>query len=451
MQQQFDLEGPPFYLFIGDADRESVVSKLKIEGVEYKRKMLESGQDNWAQIIDMLARPDLAGVLLKLPAHSWKRLLDPRYLPLTKQLFSALQSKPHMAFIHEDILSTKPKEGQSDDWYYDYSNFEKLNPSEIAKAKGLLADYEIEVAFYRTNAEMSVMAMEFLDRNAHGLVFRIYVPNEQIFAREIGKVIDLFRDYLSRVSNINLKEERYSTDSGYILEFFVDGEGSAIDLPAEFEKFGQFMDNCVTDADAAQQLLQLKSISPATAMQIVDRYARETKRIVVDVRHERERKLLSVRQRLEAELVDEIRDNDEWRQVVEYAGMIIPELPLIGTAGTLALEGGITNNIAVHARNFTVDQRVMDHVTQIAIEEMNGNFILSTEAKNLLELIEKHAGESKQELVNAVYELEDSGQKNSGRFLSANKLRSFLERSRDHIEGALWGTLEAYIKAKLGI
>lgn len=452
MQDEFDLGGAPFYLFIGDADRESVVSKLKTEGIEYRRKMLESGKENWAKIIEMLSRSDLSGVLLKLPAHSWKRLLDPDFLPLTEQIFAKVAARPHVAFIHDGVFSPDLHKESSDEWYYEFSEpFQKLSSEEIVAAKSVLAKHNIEVAYYQTNAEMSVIAMEFLDRNAHGLVFRIYVPNEQLFAREIGRIVDLFREYLRKVSNINLKEERYSTDSGYILEFFADDDAGSIDLPTEFEKFGRFMDDCVTDAEAAQGMLQLKSIAPATAMQIVDRFAVETKRIVIDVRHERERRLLSVRQKLETELVDEIKDDAEFQEVMAYAAKIIPELPLVGSAGNLALPGSNTTTINVRTESLNFDQRVIDRVTNIAVQEMSGNIVLSSEAEHLIELIEKHGGDKTQDLINAVYEIEDSGQKSSARLLSGGKIRSFLERSRDKIEGVLWGVLEAYIKSRLGM
>jgi hypothetical protein len=52
-----------FFLFIGSGDRESARSSLKASGVEYIKKMLESGPENWDAINLLLEDPQLVGVL----------------------------------------------------------------------------------------------------------------------------------------------------------------------------------------------------------------------------------------------------------------------------------------------------------------------------------------------------------------------------------------------------
>lgn len=78
----------------------------------------------------------------------------------------------------------------------------------------MLEKYKIHLMPYRSNAELTTMALNFIDETEDQLLFRLYVPRGRIWSSETDKLLQLFRDYLAKVANITVRLDQYRTDRG---------------------------------------------------------------------------------------------------------------------------------------------------------------------------------------------------------------------------------------------
>ena len=115
-------EFPPFFLFLGESDREGATSKLKAAGLEYKKKRLESSLENWDSIFDLLRAENLSGVLAKLNNTTYELMARAEYAEATERLFSTLEHLPHIIFVHESFFTgvsdRAPPVATEDDLYF---------------------------------------------------------------------------------------------------------------------------------------------------------------------------------------------------------------------------------------------------------------------------------------------------------------------------------------------
>jgi hypothetical protein len=75
-------------------------------------------------------------------------------------------------------------------------------------------------------------------------------------------------------------------------------------LTKHFEDFTKLTDLCATDPSAAEEVLKGTGANAREITQIISRYSKEIRRLQLDLKHAREEKILSIRHRLESELVD---------------------------------------------------------------------------------------------------------------------------------------------------
>ncbi|WP_332812402.1 hypothetical protein [Sphingomonas sp.] len=442
-----EFEGP-FFLFLGATAREGVTDKLITAGVPYKRKQLESNVENWDKIGRFLANENLAGTIAKFTNHTFGVMNSRSHINYVPQMLEAIARNPHIVFIHESFFTGKHT--YADDYLggiggWDDQFFGKLAPEVRSKMADLMEAAGLNIVTYARNAELSVISSEFVDATARHLLFRIYMPNGRMWAGEAEKILQLFRDYLNRVSGLSVRHEQSSTRHGVVYEFFGDHTLSPSTLPEQFEQFSQFLDDCARDPDAAHQSLSRLHIDNRLIHDIVERYAKEARRLQIDLRHERERKVLSIRHRMEAELADEVRSPAELEAVQQLVDEIIPQAtavsPLTLLAAPTVQAGSITVNL---------QPQIISHVTGIVAQEVSGTQNFGPEPAQLLELIRIHAGSKAPELTSSVYELEDTDAKAETRITARQKLKSFLFKLGDKASGVALGVLQSYIEKKIG-
>ncbi|MGN6499201.1 MAG: hypothetical protein ACTHKM_03530, partial [Tsuneonella sp.] len=267
-----------FFLFLGGADTEGVTSKLKTSEIAYKNKLLNSSIDNWKTILKLLNAPGLAGVVMTLPASTMRVAVSESYLEMTRKILGIVANFPHIIFIHETYFRGNMT-GPDDEYY----SFGYLAEDERAKMAAQLTEYDLTLAPYKTNAEMSVLASEFVDAHGSNLAFRMYVPHARLWSNETGTMIGLFRDYLTRVSGLNVRQEQHSTPLGTVYEIFADNAAHEVNLESEFRDFSTLLDTALTDPRAAQSLLEGKNVATPEVTAIVDKYVREGRRLQIDL------------------------------------------------------------------------------------------------------------------------------------------------------------------------
>lgn len=98
----------PFFLFIGSTAAESATSSLKAAKTRYQQKRLESGPENWKQIISLIRDPDLIGVVGKFTSQNFSLFVSGEYHELAESLLKHLKETQHVIFVHEAVLAGRP-------------------------------------------------------------------------------------------------------------------------------------------------------------------------------------------------------------------------------------------------------------------------------------------------------------------------------------------------------
>lgn len=450
-----DHDEKPFFLFLGESDREGVVSKLKAAGVYYEKKRLESTVGNWESILsyfeddELFTKPPLAGVLVKLTSKAINLMLSGEYEVVCKRLMDHLRHISHIIFVHESFFSMQSDVSlDSEDELLYGQFFGEVTDKERMLVNSLVVEYELNLIPFKTNAELSVLAMEFIDGSERNLILRLYVPVGRMWAGEMDKLLGLFRDYLNRVSGLSVRQEQYSTAQGTIYEFYGDASFDPSTLPQEFEDFSKLLDICAANPEAGHRMLAETGLDEEAVEEIVQRYAKEAKRLHVDLKHERERKILGIRHRLEAELTDVMGANADWAAINDVVDRHVPKLT--GVSSAIGFGEGSVRAQAPPAVTYLVGTQVIGNVTGIVAQEVSGTRNIGVQAGEILELVREFGGQNTPHLVSDVYELEDKDAKSESRLTARQRLKAFLYGLRGKATDSAIELLQAYIQSKLG-
>lgn len=466
---------PKIVLFLGKADTEGVTIRLKAVGALYKRKMLESRIENWEKIIEIFHEFNVSSVIVKLTSATFRILCQEQYGEVRENLLTLIASKPNLFLGHESLLVGEEDyeedyvENKTDDEdvqidnidpelaedyeYADFDNyymgsFDPLPTDVIIEVTDLLATHGITIIPYKKNVELVVIASKFVEQNDSNLIFRIYVPSERMWANEAEKLLQLFREYLHKVSGLNVRQEQHRTNQGVVYEFFGgDGVEPTI-LPQKFNEFSSFMEMCVSNPEHAQLLLESTHLNKAEVFNLVERYSREARRLHVDIKQERERKLLAIRHILESELSEYVRTERDW----EIIGKIIE--------GSVPAVTGISSALSIDRRQLpetnsnvtiNVNPQIIGTINGVVAQQILGDQHLGTDAKQLLELIETYAGTNKATLTSAVHELSDESAAPEDKLTAKHKLKGFLYSVAGKIGDVALGVIQSYIEKQAGL
>ncbi len=442
----FELDqDKPLVLLLGNVGHEGVVSMLQASNRQYKLKLLRSKPENWQSIVDYFDNFDVASVLIKLDPYAISLMSSDEYQEISSKLFERISKKLNMVFVYEDLLSG---EIGSDKWAQLH-----WRPSlkDLDKVLNAIEDLELNLMPYTRNAQVTVLAESFLQDTEKNLLFRLYVPSARMWSNETDKLLQLFREYLSNIGHSLVRLDQQRTDRGTIYEFHGDKPKGEYGLNAEFSEFTQFLDYCISDQGAAKALLASKSVDTERVSEILSRYGKEAKRLHIDLKHDREQKVLGIRQRLESDLIEEIPGNIDWDSINRLVEATVPSVG--GTGSSLQISHpshslGTQNNANV---TINVNPQIVGSVNGVIAQEINGNQNLGTHGQELLELIKKYGSEKADELSSAVYEVEDISVPKPERLKASQKLKKFLIEVTRKGGDVAAGVLQKYIETQLGL
>ena len=185
----------PLILLLGSIGHEGVVSKLKAAERQYKSKFLESKVKNWESILEYFEDYVVEAVLVKLTPHVISLMASNEYKDVRVKLLKKIGEASNILFVYEDLLSGQFEKGT---W--------RNQPSEKDRnfVFEMLSEHGVNILPYKRNAEVTVMAETFLIETEQNLIFRLYVPTGRLWSNESDKLIQLFRDYLSKVASIKV-------------------------------------------------------------------------------------------------------------------------------------------------------------------------------------------------------------------------------------------------------
>ncbi|TCW38411.1 hypothetical protein [Marichromatium gracile] len=443
----------PLFLLLGTADHEGVTSKLKSTNTQFKKKLLDSSIQNWNTIFYYYEKYQIKGTIVKLTPHTYRAIASEEYKELAERLFHEIAQHPNIVFVYEALLSGLAEDPHQDDKEEQNPLFGHYfgQPRDVTLeiVNSMMKKHCLNVMPYKKNAELTVLATSFLEQNENNLLFRLYVPSERMWALEADKLLQLFRDYLSKVSGVSSRLDQYQTNQGVIYEFFGESEDSARDIAEDFDEFSKFMDICASDPSKAKVILRDKSLAATSIINIVDRYSKEARRLHVDLRQERERKILSIRHRLESELTDALPVNLDWDVITSIVDDTIPQAGFLGSALSLAqspLKISGSENVAINLK-----PQIIQTVNGVVSQEIYGDQHIGHEAREILELINKYAENRKAELSSAVHEVLDPDAPKSDRLSAKQKLKGFLFGLGSKVTDAALEVLQKYIENQIGV
>lgn len=455
-------------LFLGNADSESSTAKLKATNRLYKRKMLESGVDNWLSIIEYFENYNVDCVVVKLTKNSFNAFASKGYSEVSNRLLGKISQVPNLILAHESLLTgvqtrfyepQKPTEIDFEDphfedflGYEEYEFNERYSPLDegiVTHVVDILRGFSLGVTPYSKNVEMSILASSFVEQNENNLIFRIYVPSERIWAAEAEKLLQLFREYLQKASDLNARHDQYKTNNGVIHEFFGDDETAATSMSEKFKEFSLFMDTCAANPELAEKSLISSSLNRREVFDLVAKYSKEAKRLHIDLKHERERKLLNIRHSLESELSEFIIDSSEWDTLYQLVEENIP--PIAGVSSALVHK--TSNELStIPKQNVFINSQVFETFNGVLAKEISGTVNLVPDAKKLLETIEEYAKEAdKSDLSSAVHELTDPNVKKTDRITAKHKLKAFVISVGSKVGDVATGVFQTFLESQIGL
>jgi hypothetical protein len=452
----------PFVLFIGSLLPDAAVSRLKASDVFYRQKKLESSPENWDAIIDLLRDENLIAVVAKFTKDTFERIVLRGYEEKARELCAAMTKVSHILFIHETLLApdppdTEPADGDSEDLlddedsYYEYlqrSWFTPPSPEVRDAVKELVEEYRLNLLPYVTNAQLAVLAAGFIEDNDKNLLFRIYVPRGRLYANEADKLLALFREWLTRVKKQRVRQDGYMTGSGQVYELFGEEPFTSVDLADQFTDFSRFLELCAEDPVEASRRLTEAGVPSAEADDLVTRYGKESQRLQLDLRHARESKLLSIRQRLESELIEIVPLNAaEWNEIDRIVETQVPEAPSL----RMALSPGESLISEARPVSVTINQQIVQSVEGAVIQGVEGTVNLSSHSQQITTLVHEYGGNERAALESAIHEVEDPDARPADRLAAKQRLKGFLFKLGGKVEDAVIQALIRYLEGKSGM
>ena len=441
----------PVIALLSSVDHEGIVSALKTSGYIYEKKILESSKENWASTLRVINQPNVQAVLVKLTQSAYFHLANPEYERISSDLLAAIASKKNLVFIYEDLWdsaeigSSETHPEDETEWISKAHRhrFESLPASVRDRVNLRLKNAGLEPICYTTNAQLTVIGTQFINDLAARLLFRVYIPHGRLYATETDKLLQLFKNFLDNTGRQGITLNKVAAEQGTSFEFC--GEYTAgTSLAEDFQDFSQFMTLCVSDPDKALSMLSLKPISDQQAASIITRYTKEARRLSLDLTHEREIRMLSIRHRLESELVDVLPSSARSETIRALVNQAIPDTEQLNGIIPNARHREIISNVTIN-----VNPQIIKRVNGVVAREINGSVRLGSEAQELLGLIKQHGGDRITELTDDVYEVGDRGISEGTRTTKKQRIKSFLRGLAPGVGKMGLHLLEEYLKVKI--
>jgi len=230
-------------------------------------------------------------------------------------------------------------------------------------------------------------------------------------------------------------------------EFFVDASVVQTDLREEFDNFSDFLTLCSEDAPAATDVLTSAGIDRTSSVKLVARFGREVQRLQLDLRHDREQRMLTIRQSLEEELLEggvDLRDipRSQLNALIEnhVPGPSAPEsLTLLATPWTAGPAAPVTVNI---------NPQIITVIRSKIMQNVEGTIHLGLQAQELLSFIQDFGGQEAATLQSAVYELEDEAAPPAAKSNAKQRLKKFVSQVTEAARDVGIELLADYLKSK---
>ena len=307
----------------------------------------------------------------------------------------------------------------------------------------LLAKNELTISTYKRNAEASVLAASFVEDTQSNLLFRIYVPAGRLYEEELTTLLGMFHDWSGSVKHRTVRQGGYKTPSGRVIEFYGEQGMTTESVGTELEEFARFL-GLLDQPGAAEAMLQGLGMDRMKAINLVARYGKEARRVLLDTKHERDRRMLAIQQQIESELVDDL-DSVASNEIESLVQLLVPASPFASSSMTMQLATAPGTLPSV-----MIQQQIFQHVEGVVVQNLNGAVTLGVPAEQLIKLVRELGADAGTALENDARELADPGAPTSARIGARQRLKAFLVRNGQRIESATFQMAWKWIEAQVG-
>ena len=449
-------------LLLNHVDRGAVLTSLQANNYYRTLKLLNTSSKNWESICRILENDTENEILVlaKFTESALFRMCLPEYLSIAKRMFELIKSKRHLIFIYKSNLYGEFSYFKNETDFFDFPDNDtfyhadarldawlksnKVSQSDedfltLIRERIKVMNDQLNVLPYEKLIDMEIASQNFIEHVAEGLIFRIYVPNDRIWSNEFDKFIILFRDYASSVANEELKITQNRTDSGTICSLYSINKNFEPEKMNElYNEFTSFMDLCSSNTHEAEEIINNLSIDKIAKDKIIKKYVKESKRLLLDIRQEREVKLINIKHRLQ----NELQEIEISKELLEYINSSIPD----SESKNIILGSQVIQN-----QNFYINSQIIEKVDGIVANELNGNINLAPEEQQILKLIEKYSLDiaNATDLKTALYELKDTASTKEAKRSSWQKIYGFIGKVADKVGDVGVALLTKYIEQKM--
>jgi hypothetical protein len=190
-------------------------------------------------------------------------------------------------------------------------------------------------------------------------------------------------------------------------------------------------------------------LSRAEASSFSRRYSGEIRRLNLDLKQEREQRILDICHAVELDFLDSEADlGTVASQVRSAVEAMAPNSSWMAAESMLELNGW---PISAPPITVNINQQVVNAVESTVFQNIRGLVNFGPEATELLGVVDAYGGEDTLPLQNAVYELEDQNARPANRRKAKNRLKDFLQQLGRITQDVATEALEKYVEKKLGM
>ena len=280
------------------------------------------------------------------------------------------------------------------------------------------------------------------------LLFRVYIPKTQLYAEQRRDMLRVFRDWLTTVRGLDVRQQDLSTREGDTVAFYADPGQLRPALGAEYRDFASFVEHCAHSPTTAIDRLTEIGIDESAGTQLVAEFATRYRRLELDLRHARESRILSLQQTFEGQLLD---DGLSPRDVASLQIASVLEQVVPSPTAAPSLPAIAAPDLSPAPAQPDIKSSA-DQIGFSATRSIQGTADFGPEARQLLGLINQYADPPQAwPLVSALHEAEDPDLPVKDRRAAQKKLGSFLAGLPRRVSDAEAGLLENYLKRQLNV
>jgi hypothetical protein len=445
-------------VLLGDFLHEGIETSIKSLGFQHiKRSLFRVKPKTWQKRVIEIRKlrfsDELAAVIVYLPTPVFLYGCKTSFVEAWKALLSELGKCAAILFAYEDNLQGEfryfdnisekfltadalekkiDERCKSEDYYeyedeYSYDSVKRMRltleqvrnaeqfPEEIKNFLSVLCGSDIQVCPFKMRADVTLRIEEFLEELEGGVFLRLYVPTNRWQADQLASFLRTFERYLRQIEKKSFLVDKRKTDNGAIYLFRAEKVIANMQgLEQAIDRFDQFMRLCRDNPNEATSVIQSVNIDAVEAGYLISRYAKDYQRLLLDIRHEFEYKSLLLRQRFEAELIE--NTNNTSLKNIE-SGPASVALYLTGNTGPVSIN---VNNIVGKG-----DVSIQNEVSRI----INGDEAYNEQDQKLLQLFERYANRLESvQLRSDLDQLKDTSMPDKTQKNARQRLVSFLFR-----------------------